>query len=91
MSNDLESVNSEKHYWVERPPFPLMSKDTRAGSRRTQRVIPQCVASLDISGGAFNSIKLMVEDLNKVLSDAPALVSMPTEQATWTQVIPDVR
>ncbi len=86
--DDLESVRKHHLYWAERPLFPLMSKDTRAGSRRTEPDYGRCVASLDISGGTFDSIKNMLNNSRKTspASDAPALPGMPAEQDSWMKV-----
>ncbi len=69
--NDLESVTGTYLYWAAMLLFYLMSKDTRAGSRRTKWQVPQCVASLDIRKGAQQPHKERANSLQ--ISDAPAL------------------
>ncbi len=85
-----KSVMSKNYlYWDVMPLFPLMSKDTRAGSRRTQ---PQSVAVRRVfrhKRGAQHLHKERATD--SLLSDAPALIESPSEHVTWNKVSHHVR
>ncbi len=80
---DLESVRNLS-LLGSNAPFLLMSKDTRTGSRRTQRLITAVRRVFRHKQGA----QLLHKEhaTNSVSSDAPALISFPAEHALWIQV-----
>ncbi len=85
--SDLESVTSETSSG-RNTPFPLMSKDTRAGSRRTE---PQIVAVRRVFRHKWGvhlprEVSLRVYETPIYTSDAPALCGSPTEHDLWGNV-----
>ncbi len=81
--SDLESGTSIQSLLGSNAPFPLMSKDTRAGSRRTE---PQIVAVRRVFRHKRGAQLLHKDRANSgILSDAPALEFLPAEHVTWNK------
>lgn len=83
VSSELESMNSNYLYWAEMLRIPLMSKDTRAGSRRTEptRAVRRVFRH---KRGAHQPIKNV--RLQDDISDAPALYRPARLQVVWNKV-----